>query len=416
MVRPKRNTISPCAFLVLEFTVRGAHSRHMTAVIPQAMVENAFVVLPSSAEDLVIAVSPLPPLERLAAIWRDLEGRADGSFFTSWSWIGAWLATGLEQTCVLVSVSAGDQVVGLAIVARTRRRQGPWLRDVAALNKQSGPDDGLYIEYNDILVDRAWGHLARRAALRAIMQDGPADITCDDFEMAGAVPEAVQAVATLELPLDSRTRECPWVDFAACRDGLDGYLAVLSRNTRQQVRRAMRLSGGAAGLSLHRARTWAEKLAAVDELRRLHQAAWQARGKPGAFASARFSAFIAALLPMPGVELLHIGAGARTVGVLLNFVHRGHVYAYQSGFAYEDDNRCKPGLVSHALAVADSIQLGRKAYHFMAGESRYKDSLATGTEPLAWLTLRRPGAGTAMIHGLREARNLARAFASGKRP
>jgi hypothetical protein len=44
--------------------------------------------------------------------------------------------------------------------------------------------------------------------------------------------------------------------------------------------------------------------------------------------------------------------------------------------------------VSHALAVVHYKQQGCSAYHFMAGEGRYKTSLGTETEELAWLRVR----------------------------
>lgn len=377
----------------------------MTALMPPPAAENAIPGIVSRAGELAVSVEPLPPLERLAGLWRDLESRAAGTFFTSWSWIGAWLAAGVGQPCMLVAARAGVQVVGLAVV--TQGRGGPWPRDVLALNQQTA-GGGFYIEYNDILVDRAWGDLARQAVLEAI---AGGTLACDDFEIAGATPAAANAVAALDLALDSASRACPWVDFAKCGGSLDGYLAALSRNTRGQIRRAQRLAAGAAGVTVHRAQTYADKVAALDELRRLHQATWRSRGKPGAFADEHFNLFVSALLFAPGVELLHVGAGPRTVGVLLNFVHRGHVYAYQSGFAYDHDNRSKPGLVCHTAAIAESIALGRKGYHFMAGAARYKDQLATDTETLVWLTARRPGAGTTVLQGLRGARALVRSFA-----
>jgi CelD/BcsL family acetyltransferase involved in cellulose biosynthesis len=86
--------------------------------------------------------------------------------------------------------------------------------------------------------------------------------------------------------------------------------------------------------------------------------------------------------------VLNVTAGDTVIGVLLNFVHRGHVYAYQNGFTYSDDSRLKPGLVSHALAVVHYRQQGCSAYHFMAGDGRYKTSLGLETEELSWLHVR----------------------------
>lgn len=384
----------------------------MTALPSPVMVESRFSGLPpagASAEGLALSLSPVPSLDRLELLWRDLESRADASFFTTWSWIGPWLAATADRPRALVCIRAGECVVGLAIVTPERRKE-PWPRTALSLN---GSGDAFYIEYNDILADRAWSGAVRRTLFAAAMDGGLG--VCDDVEIAGAVPDLASAVMGLNLPVDSRSRACPLVDFAKCGKSLDGYLAALSRNTRAQVRRALRLAAGTAGLSLHRARTYAEKVTALNELRRLHQDTWRRRGLAGAFADPLFNTFISAILPMPGVELLHIGAGAHTVGVLLNFVHRGQVYAYQSGFAYAADNRFKPGLVCHTLAIADSMDLGRHGYHFMAGESRYKTQLATGTETLCWLTVRRPGPGTAVLQGLRGAREGLRGAREGLR-
>ncbi len=71
--------------------------------------------------------------------------------------------------------------------------------------------------------------------------------------------------------------------------------------------------------------------------------------------------------------------------MLLNFVFRGEAYSYQSGFAYSDDNRDKPGLLCHALAAADHIKRGVRLYHFMAGQDRYKASLSNAVEELCWI-------------------------------
>jgi CelD/BcsL family acetyltransferase involved in cellulose biosynthesis len=377
----------------------------MTAMSLHAAVESLAAACSQSAGGVSATLTPLPSLDQLAPLWQALENRADGSFFTSWSWIGAWLAVGVGEPCLLVSARAGGEIVGLAILTQTRR--GFWQRAALSLHRQSGPaDDALYIEYNDLLVDRAWAGLARREMVRAIFcHSAP---RADEIAFAGATPDAFAAAAATGWQLDSRSRECPIVDLPSCGYSTEDYLSVLSRNTRSQVRRALRLAG--EGLAVHRARTAGEQAAAYEDLRALHQAYWMRKGKPGAFASPRFAAFTARLLTQPGVELLRITAGARTLGVLLNFVHRGHVYAYQSGFAYEADNRFKPGLVSHVMAIADSARLGRTAYHFMAGEARYKDSLATGAETLTWLTAYRPGLATAAILGLRKAKIAAKNF------
>ena len=66
---------------------------------------------------------------------------------------------------------------------------------------------------------------------------------------------------------------------------------------------------------------------------------------------------------------------------------------YQSGIAYEADNRLKPGLVCHAHAVAYNAAAGHRIYDFLGGEARYKKSLSTDAahvRELTWSTIQRP--------------------------
>ena len=60
--------------------------------------------------------------------------------------------------------------------------------------------------------------------------------------------------------------------------------------------------------------------------------------------------------------------GDRVAGYLYNFVHRGWVAAYQSGFDFGDDaDRLRPGLVSHALAIEHYRRAGVRVYDFLGG-------------------------------------------------
>ena len=63
--------------------------------------------------------------------------------------------------------------------------------------------------------------------------------------------------------------------------------------------------------------------------------------------------------------------------------------SYQSGFAYSEDPREKPGLVCHTLAIDHYARLGMRVYDLLGGDDRYKKTLAGGGEALHWATLRR---------------------------
>ena len=84
--------------------------------------------------------------------------------------------------------------------------------------------------------------------------------------------------------------------------------------------------------------------------------------------------------------------GRQAIGYLYNFLHRGAVLPYQSGFAYEDDPKLKPGLVSHCLCVEAHARAGSGVYDFMAGHAQHKASLGERGPDMLYLLLKRPTA------------------------
>ncbi len=118
----------------------------------------------------------------------------------------------------------------------------------------------------------------------------------------------------------------------------------------------------------------------------------------GGFASAFFERFqrrlIADCVPRRAAELIRVSRGGQPIGYLYNLIRDGHVLAFVSGFLYEDDNRLKPGLVCHALAIERHVQTGGSIYDFMAGETRYKSNLGQPGPVFVYLLLQRPTAMT----------------------
>ncbi len=187
----------------------------------------------------------------------------------------------------------------------------------------------------------------------------------------------------------------PYVDLHAVRGKGGDLLALLSANTRHQIRRAIRLYEAVGKLSIDRATTVQEGCAWLKALERLHQASWISRGKSGAFARPFFGRFLQQLFVRGFeegvVDILRICAGRYELGYLYNFVYRDRVSNYQSGFRFGPDGRYKPGLLAHVLAVQHyaSADLGLGKYSFLAGTSQYKTSLSTGSETLHWYAYRR---------------------------
>jgi len=132
----------------------------------------------------------------------------------------------------------------------------------------------------------------------------------------------------------------------------------------------------------------AQALDFFGKLAGLHTAYWQKRGRPGAFASEFSRGFHRELISSQAgpakVELLELAAGPEILGYLYNFQYGGRVYNYQSGFSYHQDNRHRPGLIAHAMAITRAKEDGMRIYDFLAGDAHYKARLGRQMGTLIW--------------------------------
>src|SRR5262245_50044668 len=120
---------------------------------------------PTEVGTIVADIEPLPPLDQLESMWRELESRAEPSFFLSWYWMGTWLAESRAHPRLLV-VRRNDVIVGLALIGQDCPRFGPLRLPRIYLNQAGAPEfDCVCIEYNDILVDRTIAKATRAACL-----------------------------------------------------------------------------------------------------------------------------------------------------------------------------------------------------------------------------------------------------------
>ncbi|WP_149536598.1 GNAT family N-acetyltransferase [Siccirubricoccus phaeus] len=326
-----------------------------------------------------LSAVPVRDFAALGAEWRGLEARAAPfTPFQSWSWVGC-LAAERYADPVLLRAERDGRLLGLALCNRRAGRLCLAEAGEAAL-------DAPFIEHNaPLLAAEAGPELAAALLRRGWLVPGVRWLV-----LSGVAPGL--AAAAGGTPWRWQARPAPWVDLAALRAAGQSHLAALSANARQQLRRALRGAERHGKLRLERAATPAEAAAFLDQLMALHGASWRARGKPGAFATTfarRFhQALVAEALPRGEVDLLRVSAGARVLGLLYNLRRSGRIHAYQSGFDLAGEaGRDRPGLVCHHLAIEAALAEGAACYDFLAGEARYKRSLANAEAALVWAEL-----------------------------
>ena len=327
-----------------------------------------------------VRISVVRDFAALGQRWRDLERRAAGSFFQSWTWVGCLVEERFTDP-ILIAATEDGRTVALALFNRTRRRIGP---SVLHLGESGAAElDCPYVEQNGVLAEAGREDALTELCLRVGMRS-------HDVVLSGIGEREARVVRRQgALVLVRQSQASPFVDLAGVRARGGDYLAERSANTRQQIRRSKRHYERAGPMVVERADTIAAAHVMLDEMAALHQAAWTARGQPGCFARPFFQRFHRALIetamPRGEVALVKVVGDGNTVGILYNFVHGGRMSAYQSGFAYsEHEPRAKPGLISHCLAIQLALEHGVEIYDFLAGESRYKLSLADGSHRQMW--------------------------------
>jgi len=348
---------------------------------------------------LNITATPVENIDQLACEWDDLERRSvNHSFFLSWHWIGSWLhCLPAKIKPLLLRIRADSQTVGLAILVSGKVpiiSNALNLSQIALNTTGDKRFDMLAIEYNGFLAASGMEDMVTHAALNWLLQDGVFNQT---IQLSGIDADLTNIAILLASEHERQANQfnvapAPYVDLAAIRASGKDYLSHLSRNSRQSLRRALRYYEQMGPVEYYIAPTRNEALALFIEMQKVHQKYWRLRGQRGAFSYPFFKKFHTELIKAAyedgHIEMARVTAGGHIIGYLYNFIWRGTVYAYQSGFLYANSRMAKPGYVSHYMAITYSLALGRDIYDFMAGERQHKSSLSTHRRNLFWLRLR----------------------------
>jgi len=337
----------------------------------------------------------LPALADLELEWRELERYAQSSsFFLSWHWIGTLLHMLPEASRPsLLRVCSNRRTIALALLGeRVELRRYGLIRSRALyLNETGDPQHNLSIEYNDLI-----GYPdCRQPALDGLIDwfsQNARDF--DEFHINGSSQSISKRLSNRR---NLQFREVVYPTYQVDRVALEAdtgeIFPALSRNARQQLRRSMRYYKSFGELELRRACSVAEAQKFFGEMKRLHIASWERRGRLHSFSNPFFEQFHRLLIERSFndgvIELVCASAGSQVAGFLYNFRYGRCTYAYQSGFAY-DEHGARPGAVTHALAIREAYRSGAAVYDFLAGWNRLKQDFATRDQPMCWTTIHQP--------------------------
>lgn len=349
---------------------------------------------PTADASIAVEFLRLPAIADLGVAWRALEQRSDCSFLTSWRWIGCWLDSlaGAAELRLLRAV-LNDRVVGMGILSLHRhRRNGVIFSRTWHLHATgSRKFDILAVECNSFLVERGLEEQVSARMLNHLIEH---EKKWDELALDGLSGRPSWPLADGRTRVRINKHANHYIALGAVREQKGGYLPLLGAKTRSRIRRSIREYEQFGPVVAQAAMEKSQALSFLDGLKKLHQNYWVGRGEPGAFANPFFDRFHHKLVhdgfDTGDVQIIAVNAGDRRLGYIYNFVYRGRIYNYQSGFDYElCERHNRPGLVAHACAIEFNARIGHEIYDFLGGDSEYKQALGTAAGSMSWVIVQR---------------------------
>jgi CelD/BcsL family acetyltransferase involved in cellulose biosynthesis len=357
----------------------------------------------------IAVIELLPSSEQIEAAskWQDLERSIRNTGLTnSWPWIKTWLDNydGLVQP-IFAFGKQGDQLIGAALITKATHRIGCIPIPAVHLGTAGEPEkETIHVEYNRLLVAPESLDAFAMGLIRTLQQQ----FRWSELRLDGFVPEhadaLIRAGANAGLHCRVDLRKSPTFDFQKATDeGYQDVISALGNNTRYNIRRSLRLFDRNFGQrSIEWAETPEQARDILRELIQLHQKRWERDGLSGAFQNDRVRRYhedhidALSLWPQGSLIVFRVKQGETTIGCLFNFVEGAHVMSYKSGLPLFDDNRLKPGLVTHVVCMEECKRRGLFAeeecskpclltYDFLVGEELYKQQLSNAESNLTWV-------------------------------
>jgi CelD/BcsL family acetyltransferase involved in cellulose biosynthesis len=327
------------------------------------------------------AYSAPETFELLRAEWNDLLGRsAFNNLFTTWEWQSSWWAAYQPGELWIVAVrdSAGA-LVGLA----------PLFID------HSSPDERVVREvgcvdvtdYLDLLVDQSCPRDVLdciSAHLRSHRDRFDRINLCNLPPQSCAYQQFAASLGQHGFKTSFEQQEvCPII---ALPDDWEGYLNLMDKKQRHELRRKLRIAAGQPGLEWYTVGPDHDLAAELDKF--LALMAGSTPDKAAFLADAKHTTFFNSVMPLMaerGWLSLHVlTLNGEAIAAYLNFEYDGRVLVYNSGLSLAH-GQISPGIVLLAHIIRRAVESDRREFDFLRGNEEYKYRLAAQDRPVYML-------------------------------
>ena len=317
-------------------------------------------------------------LLRLESQWNELVAASDSDNpFLQWEWCSTWWRHyGAGHELAIVLVRDGEQLIGLAPLYLER---GGGVREPGVMRFVGSGE--VCSEYLGFVFRRGYEPRAGQELIHFLLHETSIpwrQLRLTHVPALGATATVLEAsLAGAERPFRVDRTATSWnIELAK---SWDEFLEGIGSKRRGKVRRALR-ELEQNQFEFREVSCESELDAAWDDLKRLHQARWEQQGRPGCFASRRFTEFHRELLrPLWRRGSLHLTSlhrNGKAVAASYCLRHRGRVYFYQGGID-PDAMAFRPGHCLRVCELRRAIERGDLVFDFLSGDEDYKVQWAT---------------------------------------
>ncbi|WP_133470529.1 GNAT family N-acetyltransferase [Paraglaciecola marina] len=310
--------------------------------------------------------------------WSALFKISSASPFHNIYWINSWLSS-LPKIPHLIEAREAGNIVGLALFCEKQERTviGTKLKQLWLHRFGQQDYDQVWIEHNDFLLADKNKDIIRKAMLMFLKENKG---LWDELYLGMATENTVNKFT--EVLGFKRVDICSpdfVVNLINTKDS-DDYLKDLSKNTRSQINRSLKLLSQQGSIELKQAMTRTEKNLFLKEISKIHIQKWGNTQFGSGFSNPIFTKFhsdnLHADIEGEHCRLYSLNLDNKPLAYVYIIKNTDKWYFYLSAIKNNRDNKVKIGLVIHTLLINEAINNGANCYSFLAGEARYKRSMS----------------------------------------
>lgn len=331
---------------------------------------------------LTVKLAPLSQYQQLAATWQKLHQQSADQCFLSWHWIGTWLKqVSPHVNCLLLTVDETStqnttNTVGLAILVKRTTGRGLLKKEQYFVHRTGDESfDQIWIENNNLLIKSGmeqpvtaafWAYVHQHFTGRWQINIGLSHKN-DSLQHRNACSPALHRELIDE----------PGYRITLSGESIDAYIQRLSKNSRYQLRRAIKAFNRVNG-DFVVATSPRHQQELLQQGQAWHQQKWRNTPTPSGFDNPHFVDFHQQLIRNGSCTLVAgLYLQQKLEGVMYCLTDSTSVNFYLNALNPQVDNKLKTGWLLHYKMIEWLMEQPYQYYDFLAGDARYKQSLGT---------------------------------------